>query len=318
MQLYRIKLKPLSPWRTPWHADTLTGLLCRAYARLYGGEQLKEQILNPAASDAPPFVVSDAFPGDLLPMPEFVRLRKWPADQLKTIRNAHWLRIDSFHSLQIGQVITLDDLPTNNSFQMEAHVHNTLDRLTDTTQGGGLSIFTLQEYWLRGVEYLSIYVRVAEPFKASLQSLFEEISQTGFGADISIGKGQFELLSKLEPIDLLDSVTSSNGVISLSTFQPAAHDPTEGGWRAFTKFGKLAEDFGVENVNVFKRPLVMLRPGAFFSSSQSLWKLGRAISMSDILSPATNQLLSDKKIEIAHLAFGLAVPVCLLVTLGDQ
>lgn len=307
MQLYRIKLKPLSPWRTPWQADTLAGLLCRACARIRGGNFLHEHILQPALNDNPSFLVSDAFPGDLLPVPDLVRLWKWPNDQFKAVRQARWVRLDSFKNIQAGHSIAFEDLLVDESFQQEAHVHNTLDRLTDTTQGDSLSIFTLQEHWINGVEYLSVYVRVVEEFKADLLALFEEVSQTGFGADVSIGKGQFELASGFESFEQLDDLDLANGVISLSTFQPNKNDPTDGGWQAFTKFGKLAEDFGIDNI--FKRPLVMLRPGAFFHSSHSRWKLGRAIPMDQILSQEACQALRSNGVEIAHLAFGLAVPV---------
>lgn len=314
MNLYRIKLKPLSPWRTPWQADTLAGMLCRACARLEGGAFLHEHILAPALRGESPFVTSDAFPGDLLPVPELVRLGGWPLDQLKAVRRARWVSMDAFTRIQVGQPLAFHDLLQVAAFQTEAHMHNTLDRLTDTTRGEGLSIFTLQEDWLSGTDFLSVYVRVTDEFRPTLLRLFEELAQTGFGADVSIGKGQFELASGFESVPQLEAVTTPNGVIALSTFQPATNDPTAGGWQAFTKFGKLAEDFGESDV--FKRPLVMLRPGAFFYLDQPRLKLGRAIPMEEILSLETCQSLSDKGISIAHLAFGLAVPAHFAPTPG--
>jgi CRISPR-associated protein Csm4 len=312
MKLYRLKLKPVSSWQTPWQADTLAGLLCWAYARREGGAALQREIIEPAMLGAPPFVLSDAFPGDLAPAPEFVRLYDWPIEHVKFVRKAKWLRQDAFRRAQAGQAISLDDLVAEDVFEPHAQTRNMLDRLTNTTGAGG-NLFTLQERWLaersallKGAPYLSIYARVTPEFQDKLLFLFGEVAQTGFGADASVGKGQFDLLSGFEPAPQFDDVVSPDGVIALSTFQPGANDPTDGGWQAFTKFGKLGPDFGLENV--FKCPLIMLRPGAFFRSAIPRQVLGRAIPMDRLLSPDVCHALRDRGVEIAHLAFGLAVP----------
>ena len=54
----------------------------------------------------------------------------------------------------------------------------------------------------------------------------------------------------------------ADGFISLSTFQPAPTDPSDGFWRVFVKYGKLAPEF--HGSAVFKRPQVMLEAGACF------------------------------------------------------
>jgi CRISPR-associated protein Csm4 len=313
MKLYRLKLKPLSPWRTPWQADTLAGMLCWACARAEDGAALRREILEPAARGAPPFVLSDAFPGDLLPIPEFVRLQAWPQDRLKAVRKARWMTSEAFRRAQSGQSVSLDALVTDDPFKPHSQTRNMIDRLTDTTGAGG-HLFTLPENWLgeksagmKQTPYLSLYVRVAPGFEDRLIELIGELAHIGFGADASVGKGQFDPVSGLEPIPQLDEVESPNGVIALSTFQPNADDPTGGGWQAFTKFGKLGPDFGLENV--FKRPLVMLRPGAFFRSKRQPLMLGRIIPMDQLLSQDVCQQLRAEGAEIAHLAFGLTVPV---------
>lgn len=313
MRLYRLKLKPSSPWRTPWQADTLAGMLCWACARKDGGDVLTKEMLEPAMRREPPFVLSDAFPGDLLPVPEFVRLQAWPQNQLKAARKARWLGQGDFRKAQAGEPVSFDALTLNDPLKRHAQTRNRIDRLTDTTGAGG-QLFTLAEHWLGekqevldGMAYLSVYVRVAPGFEERLLALFGELAQIGFGADASVGKGQFELLTGLELMPQLENVVSSDGVIALSTFQPDTYDPTDGGWQAFTKFGKLGPDFGLDNV--FKRPLVMLRPGAFFRAAEPREMLGRAIPMDQLLSPEVCRALRGKGAEIAHLAFGLAVPV---------
>lgn len=316
MNLYRLKLRPSSPWRTPWQADTLAGMLCWACARTEGGEALRRQILDLALLGEPPFVLSDAFPGDLLPLPEFVRLQAWPQEQLKAARKARWIPPVAFRNAQSGQLVLFDELLTTNPLKPHAQTRNQIDRMTDTTGAGG-QLFTLSEHWLgektevlAGTAYLSVYVRVVPGFEEKLLALFGELAQTGFGADASVGKGQFELISGLEPMppdQQLDKIEAPDGVVSLSTFQPGGDDPADGGWQAFTKFGKLGPDFGLENV--FKRPLLMLRPGAFFRVAEPPTVLGRAIPMEQLLSSEVCQQLTAKSVRMAHLAFGLTVPV---------
>ena len=48
MNLYRFRLIPESPWRTPWQSDTLAGLLCWMCARTEGDTVLRRQIIEPA------------------------------------------------------------------------------------------------------------------------------------------------------------------------------------------------------------------------------------------------------------------------------
>ncbi|MGO9597043.1 MAG: hypothetical protein ACLP7Q_03385 [Isosphaeraceae bacterium] len=104
-----------------------------------------------------------------------------------------------------------------------------------------------------------------------------ELATDGFGADRSAGKGQFHVEGEPEPADFLDRVEVPNGLLVLSTFQPDAGDPTDGAWDAFTKYGKLGPEFGLENV--FKRPLVLRKPGACFLLPKARPWLGRAVAV---------------------------------------
>jgi CRISPR-associated protein Csm4 len=314
MKLYRLKLRPLSAWRTPWQADTLAGLLCWACARTNGSEALRQMILDPACRGEPCFVLSDAFPSDVLPMPEVVRLLDWPGDSRKLVKRARWLRPESFRRAQNGEPLTIDDLVLDDPFLRHSQTHNTLDRFTDTTGEAG-SLFQREETWLKEksellgeTDYFTVYVRVKDEFRDTLLDLFNEVSLVGFGADVSAGKGQFELVSQaFEPADWLDEIIGdANAVISLSTFQPADKDPTEGYWQSFVKYGKLGPDFGLDNV--FKRPLVMLRPGACFKTSDHRELLGRAIPMEQLLSEEARHELTNRGASIIHLAYGLALP----------
>jgi hypothetical protein len=186
-------------------------------------------------------------------------------------------------------------------------LRNNIARAGDSgSRAGGL--FPKEEWVLgKGVPHLSIYARIEADFVDTFSMLMTELATWGFGADASAGKGQFKLHSNLDSADWLDETAAgTNGCVALSSFQPAATDPTEGAWDAFTKYGKLGPDFGLENV--FKRPLIMLRPGAAFQSARPHRWLGRAVPMNELLSPDVSQELRKRETNVCHLAFGLCVP----------
>lgn len=306
MNLYRFRVVPESAWRTPWQSDTLSGMLCGAIARIEGGEALRREVIDPALAGHPPFVVSDAFPGDRLPAPSFVRLLDWPPDQRKAVKRGRWVAGDAFARIQRGQHPASSELIADSGFHETSLLHNTIDR-TGSTAGDVGGLYSREETRLAaGQDRLSIYVRIQESFRDLFWRGIRELTTNGFGADRSAGKGQFRIDGELEPADFLDRPDAKGGALVLSTFQPGADDPTTGAWEAFTKYGKLGPEFGLQNV--FKRPLILLKPGASFPLAEVRPWLGRAVPMNEMLSPDTDAVLRGRGIEVIHYAFGLAVP----------
>ena len=308
MTLYRVKLQPTSPWRTPWQADTIAGMLCWTCARASGSNTLRREILDPALGGQPRFILSDAFPGDLLPIPVSVRLARWPASQRKEVKRARFVKRDVFRRIQQGGAPAFHDLLHEFPVGEALHTHNTLDRRSNTTGATG-SLFSSSEYFLSdtAAPYLSVYARIEPGFEERFLELLTDLAGVGFGADVSTGMGQFDLASGLEPADDLDAGgRQRNSVIALSTFQPGPEDPVNGLWEAFTKYGKIGPDFGLDNV--FKKPLIMLGPGACFPADPPLTMMGRAIPMDELLASADAAALRDAGSEIVHLAYGLTVP----------
>ncbi len=307
MDLYRLRLVPESAWRTPWQSDTLSGLLCGAIARVEGSALLRREVIDPALAGRPPFVVSDAFPGDRLPVPALVRLLDWPPDERKFVKRARWLDREPFGRIQRGHSPAPGDLITDSGFHESAQLHNTISRASSTTMNEG-GLYSREETHLAaGQDHLTVYVRLNASFRDSFGRAVCELATDGFGADRSAGRGQFRVDGELEPADFLDRVVAPNGLVVLSTFQPNAGDPTDGAWDAFTKYGKLGPEFGLENV--FKRPLVLLKPGASFLLPGARPWLGRAIPMNELLAPDTATALRTRGVEVIHYAFGLAIPV---------
>jgi CRISPR-associated protein Csm4 len=316
MTLHRIRLLPRSPWRTPWHADTLTGMLCVTAARGRGADWLHAQLIEPMLAGEPPFVLSDACPGDWLPLPMVLRLQDLSdPSQRKALKQARWLHRQDFLDARIGRHPPIDHwLP--DPFHHEPRRHNTLSRYNDASlQEGGL--FTCEEFVYStppGSEAppsLTLYAWVADPNALDLLlDLLHELSLSGFGTDTATGRGQFSLVDEPSPDpELADFPPQANALISLSTFQPARNDPTEGAWEAFPRFGKLAPDLAVSDVR--KHTFILLRPGACFQSNAPRPFLGHALPMVQILPKVTCDDLRSRNIDLIHPAFGLVVPALL-------
>lgn len=304
MNLYRIPLRVLSPWRTPWQADTLTGSLLNMCARVHGAEFLRERLIAPMLEGKPPFVLSDACPRDLLPAPMTLRQMKWDAADFKRVKKATFLPRPEFDKARAGQKPALPDKqPWVESFRH----HNTLSRLDNTSLEGGL--FNLEEWTpANGNNGVDLYARARDAETLGLLlDLLHELSLTGFGADASTGSGRFEISAEPETAADLEGLPGADGVVSLSTFQPGPDDPRDGLWEAFPKFGKLGPDLGVSDAR--KNTLMMFRPGACLKADPATRVLGRAVPMNELLPDATAARLTERDIEVIHPAFALTIPV---------
>jgi CRISPR-associated protein Csm4 len=318
VKLYRLKLRPRSPWRTPWQADTLTGALCSIAARAHGPEFLTQRLIRPMLSGSPPFVLSDAFPGDLLPLPVPLRLAKHPPDaDRKAIKRGRWLPRENFLALRAAaadsDVPWTRILPDSTVFCAQTTQHSTLARDSDASlEEGGL--FSRPDTCLpaaqTGPAELTLYFRAADDEAAELlMELLYSLALVGFGADTATGRGQFEIAGDAEQAADIDRMPpASDGVIVLSTFQPAPNDPTDGLWEAFPKFAKLGPDLGLSDVR--KHTLIMFRPGACFRCNPATPFIGRALSMDLILPAEAAAELRARQIEVIHPAFGLSIPAC--------
>ena len=308
MKLQSIKIRPRSPWRTPWQADTLVGVLCTTCARCFGIDVLREKVIDPMRAGTPPFVLSDAFPSDLLPIPHALRLLELPQGaDAKAVKRAKWIAVDDFRKACLGEVPPIDAyLP--DPVHCEVSRHNSLSR----DSGGSLDeggLFARPDTMLAAsVDTLTLYFRAIDKSSTELLlDLLHELSLTGFGADIATGRGQFDIEGDPVGVEKIDEpIKGANAVIVLSTFQPSASDPTVGCWETFPKFGKIGPSLGV--VDVRKNTMMMFRPGACFASHASRPFVGHAISMDRLLGRESVEDLRSRGVEIIHPAFGLAVP----------
>jgi CRISPR/Cas system CSM-associated protein Csm4 (group 5 of RAMP superfamily) len=277
-------------------------------ARSEGDTVLRQQIIEPALVACPPFVVSDAFPGDWLPVPAALRLLDSPPERRKEIKRSRFLSRQSFVRIQRGELPTLADVIHGSGVREYTQLRNAISRSSNKTMDGGGLFPTRESVLDKDVNCLTVYARVESNSLELFWHLVQELERWGFGSDRSAGKGQFRLDSQLEPAnDLADTAGHADGCLVLSTFQPAAADPIDGAWEAFTKYGKLGPDFGLENV--FKRPMIVFRPGACFRGQPARGWMGRAIPMHELLAEDVIGCLNGWGASIVHWSFGLCVPL---------
>ena len=304
--LARLRLRPLGVWTTPWQADSLLGALACAWVRSHGAAALRRDLLEPWRAGEPPFVVSDAFPGDCLPAPTAVPLWwDWPAERRKEVKKHRWFTAADFGRVQRGEQPKLE--PVSVSLRDHVRLRNTISRTTDTAGAGGELFEVPYSDMNEPCQGLSLYVRATRRGLDVLMEALQLLGRTGYGADASVGHGGFELREEPRRCPALEDVPEADGFISLSTWQPAPSDPVDGLWRVFIKYGKLAPEFHA--TAVFKRPQVMLEAGAcFHTGGQPRPYYGGTIGPDRLLAPADRRSLAALDVHPVQAAFGLAVP----------
>ena len=312
--LVRLRLRPLGVWTTPWQADSLLGALACSWVRSHGQKALYKDFIDPWLAGEPMFVVSNAFPEDALPVPAGVPLWwDWPPDKRKVVKKQRWTTLTDFCRIQHGKRPELEEPPV--LIRDHVRLRNSMSRATDTTgEGGGL--FEVPYSSLNGPDkHLIIYCRASQHGMDVLMRAVKMLERTGYGADASVGHGSFELEGEPQVCSELSDVPDADGFISLSTYQPAVADPTDGFWRIFVKHGKLAPEF--HDKAVFKRPQVMLEAGACFRTGDPPKPFyGAAIEPDRLLGGSVKSALAGLDVWPVQAAFALAVPI--KWPLGDE
>jgi len=276
MKTYHLKFTMRSATGSLWQADTLFGHLCWLLLWRAGDAKLQEWLDRYEAKD-PPLILSDGFPGDLLPrpMPIFQTasavskeegLRQ--AEQRKPLKKIAWLTLAEFAQIQQGQAFQPSD--TGNSQRQElakydpqVNFKNQINRNTNTTGNEG-QLYPFEEHRWKEV---SVYIRVADDAIDCVKQLFEDLQTSGYGKRKSVGYGQIESIKGWDnPFEGFGEVKNANALMSLSHFVPAPHDPLNGQWKTHVKYGKLGGEWATVETP-FKKPLVRFTPGSWFYTS---------------------------------------------------
>ncbi len=268
MRTYRAVLHLQGSYITPFHADTLFGHLCWALHASAGPEAVTA-LLFQYRDRQPPFVLSNGFPGHLLPRPLIPATadsgprskaqRLADSRQGKRLRRLEFVALPEFLALARGE---RPSLAAESPARRVVTWHNQVDRLAETAGGEGGALYSLDEEFVDGGQ-VSVYIKTDAAWLARLRDLLVMVGQGGFGKRRSVGRGVFTVAA-LEPVPELDTPPpGTNGFVSLAHFIPAAADPTAGFYTLLTKYGKLGNAYA-HLPNPFKRPLIFLRAGAAF------------------------------------------------------
>lgn len=300
MKWFKVKFRLKSWVASAWQSDTMFGHLCWAMRYLRGEGELRG-FLQLYDKGTPPLLVSNGFPGDLLPKPitlpsaiernlPLVEQRE-KFRQYKQVRGSRYLTLAEFNRAINGEMVT-PSLETEPREQIRVTLKNQINRLTSTTSEGGTLYNFEEHYWPE----ITVYLRVSDDFIDTAKRLFQYVTDTGYGKRKSIGYGQIESMS-FEPFEGFKQPQKANGFVTLSNFVPTAHDPTEGYWNVLVKYGKMGEEYASED-SAFKKPLLMLEAGSTFLDSPCRDYYGRLVRN---LNPAYNQAV--------QYAFALPVPM---------
>lgn len=302
MNWFKVKLKLKGWFATQWQSDTIFGHLCWGMLYLHGEDRLKS-FLTLYDAGTPPLLVSNGFPGDLLPSPITspytvdtklpVHLQRGQFRQRKGAKANRWLTVQEFTRALGGETV-LPQAESEPAEKARVTLKTRLNRLTSTTDEGG-ALYNFEEYHWPEV---TIYLKVADTFVDMAQQLFQYVADTGYGKRKSVGYGRIESMC-FEPFAGFHLPRNANGFVSLSNFVPARDDPIQGSWNVIIKYGKMGEEWASED-HVFKKPLVMLEAGSTLFDSPCREYYGRLVRA---LNPAYSQ----------SVQYALALPVPMVI-----
>lgn len=270
MPLHRIRLRLDGPLGTPLSSGTLFGHVCWAMLRRQGEAALEAWLAALSAGETR-FLLSDAVPKGLLPRPVLPQAPvaeqagTRDADAAKRRRKARWVRRGWW--LRNGSRISAAVLDSENEEALvdwkpagAVHAHNRIDRVTGTTpETAGL--WLVEDDWsFFAAPERDLYVDSDLPV-AEVERLLAEVGAQGYGRDATYGRGRFRIESVEEDRELL--AHSGNRMLSLShgCLSASMQEPR---YERFTHFGKVAIELALTGARPFKRPVLLMKPGATF------------------------------------------------------
>ena len=278
MQVYRYKIKPHSAFATPMRSDTLYGQLLCAAAELEGAAGV-EELIRQFKEKQPPFILSSAYSAGTLPMPVLTGIKRSQFEKLaggqmfetlsqhKNFRKKSSLTVTDWTAVS-GKMSSLklfqyyqnkNDIEADGHEQMSRTMHSTIDRNSNRVVEGGL--YSDEAHYFEPNFTYDLYVKTAD--RESFERLFRHVAISGFGADASTGKGQFELTLD-EAFDDTMFRHKGNAHMSLSVCMAEETDQFSGTWNLFTKLGKVWNGFG--ETNPFKKPFIAFTEGSVFTA----------------------------------------------------
>jgi CRISPR-associated protein Csm4 len=278
-------IRPVSPWITPLHADTIFGHLCWKIVRERGSADLNDFL--GVMGRTPLFTLSDVLPAGMLYRPLLIgRMgnngRSTIEESILALDKSRTFAKSAYVPAQaLADYVAAEDasgafenlanqaVATHDFFSGDSITKNTINRFTGRVgdEGGLYSLATTEASSAKSGGMLALLVKIPEQQRQAYQDwdvekhLSTAFTQ-GFGKKKSTGYGQFKIESWQDWQNPIKQ-PKHNKLVAQSGFVPSDHDPTDGAYAIFVKYGKLGEERAVGN-NPHKKPLIMIRPGATF------------------------------------------------------
>lgn len=242
-----VRIRPISEFPS-LHSDKLFGAICFAINDLYGEEKLIDMIEN--FKKEPPFILSSAFPcidyiGDkiyFLPKPieslDILEDHKNYIDGYKKLKNVKYISKDIFNDWingRINETYLLKNIDKYNiktgllfpkdkilKFVIEPYdiPRNRINRLNNSSE----DLFYFEGNYCKNVSLFFIIRIYDSRYEELLRESIKFLSNyRGFGANISIGKGEFEIEDISENI-ILEIPKEGNHFMTLSRYRPSNED----------------------------------------------------------------------------------------------
>jgi CRISPR-associated protein Csm4 len=188
------------------------------------------------------------------------------------------------------------------SFETVVSASNSINRVSGAvSEEGGL--FQRESSWFYPNACLDLYVEVNLEEMVPLVNWFltDYLPLNGFGKDKSVGMGYFEISQDNSFSPDLFKVDNENASMTLSAAAFEGMEQYHSFYRLMTKFGKLGGTFSASSpsggpVLPFKKPILMLEPGAIFFTDEELNRR-----------PMLKHVHSDERIR--HCGVPVTVPV---------
>ncbi len=274
MQFFRATLRVRATLSQPITSGGLWGQMACAVALMEGDAGVSCWL---EGQQREPWLLSSAMPQDFLPRPLLQPMSRRDASEedlrkLGTLRQLHWIPEQWFssHRGALNEKILLREIQaglTDAEWKLLARPHNTIDRLTSRpVEDGGLYF---DEVLAPGKEGAMLQVYLGLPSAAHLEqarALLELVGAWGAGGKASTGCGAFEL-DGLKPVDALFAKSGTRRLsLSHGVLGPEMKEPR---YRLHPQDGKVGPPMASRVATPFKYPLLLLNPGATFSSGQS-------------------------------------------------
>jgi CRISPR-associated protein Csm4 len=241
-----IRIKPKSAF-PPLHSDTIFGAFCAAVGEIYGEEKIVEILSKFGKS--PPFLISSAFPyvdsdegGTYFfpkPIGELERLEDFKEyiDIAKELKKARYLSEEVFNSWINGEIdgeyllrnFREYTLKMGLLFPKEKELkfgirsvnipRNQINRLSFSSE----NIFYFEGAYYENAGLFFITRIYEEGFEDILKGALRLLEDRGFGEDISVGKGHFELRGLSENA-VLKMPKDGERFVTLSRYRPSSEE----------------------------------------------------------------------------------------------